>query len=392
MKTGKANYEKTQYKKKLHIKVKDKPVIARIVGPLGDNVEKGAWFKFHSAVFGYKNKDGKARPFESPLQKKDKGKTIVTPCAATERVNDLKAKLEQAKTEGNTALVNRLNALVGPNKAIYNVDNNNHMNVILLDGSIGELAIRYKHKLKLDEEIGKLRAKNIDPLSDDNGRFFIFSKVPNGRDTLFDVEPYYEEIDMPNVGKVKREVVHKITPEIEKRFDTEAWDLDKIYIKVTAEECAQIVNESNLLTGISPACDRIFDDKWAAERAAREAAKTTSSSTASNTTATNTAPSEPQQDEGDEYCQDEASNATQPAATTVTNTPNSAATSTTTTNTPNSAAATTTTTPAAATQPAAALPTGATTQPAAATQADDIAAMGDDEFFAQMGVNTSKTA
>lgn len=390
MKTGKANYEKTTFKKKNHFAVKDKPIIARIIGPLGDNVEKGVWSRFHSAVFGYKNKDGKARPFESPLQKKDKGKTIVTPCAATERVNDLKAKLEEAKKEGNTALAARLDKLIGPNKAVYNIDNNNHMNVILLDGSIGELKIRYKHKLKLDEEINKLRDKKIDPISDDDGRFFIFSKVPNGRDTLFDVEVYKEEIDVPNVGKVTRDVVHKITPEIEKRLDTEAWDLDAIYIKVTAEQCAQIVNESNLLTGISPAVDRIFDDKWAAERKAREAAKAGAS--AANTTASTGAAPSQQDDTPDEYCQDEETNstpATQAATPTATaalptgastpttaviNTPNSAATTTTTVNTPNSAAATTTTTPAAA------------------TQAQDIAELDDDAFFAQMGVNTSKTA
>lgn len=384
MKTGKANYDKTSYKKKLHFKVKDKPIIARIIGPLGANAEKGVWSKFHSAVFGYKTKEGKARPFESPLQKKDKGKTIVTPCAATERVNDLKAKLEQAKIEGNTALVARLNELVGPNKAVYNIDNNNHMNVILLDGSIGELAIRYKHKLKLDEEINKLRDKKIDPISDEDGRFFIFTKVPNGRDTLFDVELYKEEIDVPNVGKVTRDVVHKITPEIEKRLDTEAWDLDSIYVKVTAEECAQIVGESNLLTGVSPACNRIFDDKWAAERKAKEAARASTSSGSTNTTASTGTPPSQEDDSGDEYCQDEASNSTQPTAAAQPTAQTIA------TNTPNSAATPATTTPA--TQ--AALQTGSTTQTKAseATQADDIAAMGDDEFFAQMGVNTSKTA
>jgi hypothetical protein len=265
MKTGKPNYDGSQFKKKNHFKVKDVPVVARIIGPIPELSGDGVWNKYHAVVFGYKNSEGKHRVFESPLVTKDKGKTVVTPCAATARVNDFKAKLEQAIAENtNPKLVERLNVLVGQ-KGVYSIDKNFHMNVILLDGTIGELKIRSKHMASLKAEINKLRDDGIDPLSDDNGRFFEFSKSGYSRDTVFSVRVYKEKINATD----ERAVVHKMTPEIEARLDTEAFDLNNIQMKVTSEEVDQIVSESDVLTGKSLACNRIFDERWKAERQAK---------------------------------------------------------------------------------------------------------------------------
>ena len=259
-------------------KMENGDVVFRILpppqGPLRD---AGIWSKYCAVHFGFKNTEGKIRPFESPLVRKNK--VVEVPDAALDRLNDLKAKLEEARKSGNGPLMSKLNTLVGL-KGVYSVDNNHHMNVIGLDGKIGVLKLRYKAKLALDAEIKKLEAKGVSPISFDDGRFFVFSRSNMGTDTTFNVSVYKEQIDVPGVGKVERDVVHKLTPEILARLETDGVDLNNIAPKVTAEEVAQIVAESDLMTGKSPAIDRILDARWKKNRDAKAASAQTANTPA----------------------------------------------------------------------------------------------------------------
>lgn len=262
---------KTEYKKKNHYKLKDGDVVYRIVPPMTKFTDNSRdWIKYHSVHFGYKNTEGKLRIFESPLVKNSKTKMIEVPDAALERLNDLKAKLEQARAEGNGPLVAKLNTLVGF-KGVYNVDNNYHMNVIGLDGSIGELKIRHKAKLDLDREIKRLESEGFKPLSEEAGVFLVFHRDGTSKETNFKVSAYTVRVDLPGGGKANQEVTHSITPELWARLEEEAFDLNNLFNKPTAEEVAQIVSTSDLLSGKSPACDEIFDKRWKAQRAAKEA-------------------------------------------------------------------------------------------------------------------------
>lgn len=260
------------FKKKNHFDLSDGDVVAAILPqPKGKNAEyDGNWSKYHSVHFGYKNMEGKFRPFESPLVKNNKTKMVEVPDAALDRINDLKAKFEKAKVEKNEQLAAKLGSLVGM-KGIYNVDNNHHMNVVLLDGTIGELKLRYKAKLELDRELKKLRDEGVNPFSFEDGRLFRFSRSGTGSDTSFKVTVYTETLDLAGVGKVEKQVSHKVTSQTLARLETEGFDLDMLFQRPTAEEVAQIVNESELMTGKSPACNRFFDDRWKAEREARKA-------------------------------------------------------------------------------------------------------------------------
>lgn len=252
----------------------------------------GDWHKFHAAIFGYKNTEGKFRTFESPLVKKNK--VVEVPCAATDMITTLKAKLEEARATGNAAVQPKLNALVGL-KGVYNIDNNQHLNVVLLDGSIGELKLRYKAFLALKAEVDKLRAGSqdelgFDPLSFNNGRFFVMTRNSAGRDTVFNVSVYKEKVEVAGYGKLEKPLVHSITPELLARLEVEGFNLNEIYPKVTAEECAQIVAEADLMSGKSPAVNRIFDDRWNAKRNANKPAETTTAQVAPlPTPVTNTA-------------------------------------------------------------------------------------------------------
>lgn len=194
----------------------------------------------------------------------------------------MKAKLNKAKEEGNTALVAKLQALVGFG-GTYNIDNNVHMNVMLLDGSLGELKIRYKHFMALKSEIDKLRSQGVDPLSLTDGRFFVFHKDGKGNETNFKVDVYKEKVEAIVNGKTKmvdEDLVSCISQEVLSRVDSELHHLEDLFEQPTAAEVAEIVAESDLMTGKSPACDRIFDAKWKAKRESSKITPNTSTNIA----------------------------------------------------------------------------------------------------------------
>jgi hypothetical protein len=318
----------------------------------------GTWHRYVSTIFGFKNTEGKLRVFESPLVKNNKTKTVDSPCVATDFINNLKAKLEEARASGNAAVQSKLNKLVGL-QGVYNINNNQHMNVVLLDGQIGELQLRYKAFVALKAKIDKVREGSkdelgFDPLSFNNGRFFVMTRSNTGRDTTFDVQVYKEKIDVPGHGKVDKDLVHAITSELLARLETEGYNLNKIHSKITSEECAQIVGEVDLMSGKSPACDRIFDIRWKAEREAKKAQVQPEQQ-------------EEEQDNGENTSTDTAS----PTASSVT--------STTGPDTPNYAIAAPTGTPPVTAQ----LSTPAT---APSTTDDELS---DEEFFRIAGIKTS---
>ena len=285
------------FKKKNQYNQKDGDVVFRIFPPYKEILETypdlnlpavDAWSTYWSVHFGYKNSEGKFRPFESPLQVewKDKVKTVKVQDPALNRLEDLKAKWAKAIEDKNEPLAARYKGLVGM-MGVYNIDKNHHMNVIDLQGNIGTLRIRHKAKAHLEAEIKKLEAEGVDPLSLDNGRFFVFTRIGSGNETSFKVSVYTEKVDAivnGNTIKVDNPVVHKLTKEVLARLPKEGENLNLLFKTPTAEEVAQIVNEADIMTGKSPACDRIFDARWKAEREAKAAAAPTQTAPATQAT------------------------------------------------------------------------------------------------------------
>jgi hypothetical protein len=263
-----ATFGKRDYAKKNYFSQKDGNVIFRIIKPLEQYTkDTHGWAKFHAVIFGYKNSEGKLRPFQSAQVKRDG--VVLVECPAMKRIEELTAKLNKAKEEGNDDLVAKLSKIVGYG-GNYSVDKNFHMNVIDLQGNIGVLKLRSKAKQALEDELIRLeQEEGVNALSDENGRFFVFNRSGSGNTTSFKVSVYKEKIDVPNVGRVERDVIHKITPELRAKIDREAQDLNKIAAKLTVEEIARIVASADIATGKTPVCDELFDNRWKAEREAR---------------------------------------------------------------------------------------------------------------------------
>lgn len=258
VKLGKAKYGLTQKK---YFKLKDGESTFRILPPLGELADEGKWSMFYKIHYGYRNTKGKLRVFQSSLVVNRKNKMVEVPDAAVERIETLKAKLQEAKDKGNKAVVEKLGPLVSGQKPKYNVDSNHYLNVIDTQGNIGILKLRHRAKQALDEEIKSLREKGVDPLSVDNGRYFVFRRSGTGLETTFKVSIAQEQIEVPGIGKVNRDIVHVLNDELIGRLGDEAAELGKLYRALSAEDIKRIVDSSDLLTGNSPVIDELFDTK-----------------------------------------------------------------------------------------------------------------------------------
>lgn len=257
MKIGKAKFGITQKK---YFKLKDGESTFRILPPLGELADDGRWSMFYKVHYGYKNTKGKLRVFQSSLVKNRKSGMIEVPDAAVERIDSLKAKLAEAKAAGNKQVVEAIGKLVSGQKPQYNVDSNHYLNVVDAQGNIGVLKLRHRAKQALDEEIKALREKGVDPLSVDNGRYFVFRRSGSGLETTFAVRILKEKISIEGVGEVERDVVHKLNDELIGRLGEEAAELGKLYRALSSDDIARIVKTSDLATGQSPVIDELFDN------------------------------------------------------------------------------------------------------------------------------------
>lgn len=264
-KIGKAKYGSTQKK---FWKLKDGEQVYGILPPLGDLAADGRWSVYYKVHYGYTNSAGKSRPFQSCEVKSRKAPYMVeVPDAASERLTMLKGQLEKAKAAGDEKAKEALFKLVGGQKSRYNLDNNHYVNAIDLQGNIGILKLRHKAKLALDEEIKTLRKNDVDPLGLENRRFFVFTRSGKANETMFKVSVYKKKLNVAGVGDVEQEVVSNLTDDVLDRLASEAAQLNKIFKTPTAEQVAQIVKESNLITGVSPNIESIlgFNNSGTAE-------------------------------------------------------------------------------------------------------------------------------
>lgn len=248
-------------------KIKDGDNVFRILPPLGDLQEDGRWSVYHKVHYGYRNSKNEMRTFLSPELKNRKTKMIEVPDAALNRINQLKAALDEAKKAKDESKTAKLLELVGGTKSRYNLDNNHYLNVVDLQGNIGILKIRHKCKLALDATIKKLRDSGVEPLDPDSGRFFVFSRSGMGTETVYQVSVYKKTLQVAGVGEVQQDLVHTITEDIAKRCLIENKDgsftykeaarLDTLFRSLSSEEVERIVKEGE------KAVDEIFDSNTA---------------------------------------------------------------------------------------------------------------------------------
>jgi hypothetical protein len=88
-----------------------------------------------------------------------------------------------------------------------------------------------------------LRQEGVNALDAENGRYFVFQRTGDGRDTQYQVKVYKQKIEVPGLGMVDKDMPHSLTEDVIARLETESHKLDDLFRRPTAEQVARIVKE-----------------------------------------------------------------------------------------------------------------------------------------------------
>jgi hypothetical protein len=243
MEIGTANYSSGN-KTKIE-KIKDGDNIYRILPPLGSLAQKGLWNRYIAVEWGYKDLKGNNRPFQDVRKVNFKTKMVEVESAAHLVREHIAANFKQVLElyKSGKASQEQVNEAKKKQEQ-YNLDKKYYLNAINLKGEIVLLKIGYKAMEGLKSEISKLKAKGVDPLALNTGRFFNINRTGTGLGTIYQTTVATETIDVPGIGKVQKELEHVIDASIISRLANEATDLstlDKLYQVVSAEQVQKMV-------------------------------------------------------------------------------------------------------------------------------------------------------
>lgn len=231
----------------------------RILPPMGELAESGKWSVYHRVEFGHTGTDGRMKPFLSPRVVNYDGMVEVESQSHVRR-EQLKTKMEAAKASGDLATQEECNTLLRK----YNQDAKHYMNAVDLQGNVGLFKIGHRGYQALKAEIDRIRKTDgVEPVGIENGRFFVFSRSGKGRDTVYTVQEYKQKQEMigPNGDKIVADVTfnHSVDEKLLNKLETDAFELNKVYPTVTAEQEARIVNEG--ATAVDEILGRKTQDK-----------------------------------------------------------------------------------------------------------------------------------
>lgn len=231
----------------------------RILPPMGELAESGKWSVYHRVEFGHTGTDGRMKPFLSPRVVNYDGMVEVESQSHIRR-EQLKTKMEAAKASGDLATQEECNTLLRK----YNQDAKHYMNAVDLQGNVGLFKIGHRGYQALKAEIDRIRKTDgVEPVGIENGRFFVFSRSGKGRDTVYTVQEYKQKQEMigPNGDKIVADVTfnHSVDEKLLNKLETDAFELNKVYPTVTAEQEARIVSEG--ATAVDEILGRKTQDK-----------------------------------------------------------------------------------------------------------------------------------
>ena len=245
MEIGNANYEKNTGKRREFFKIKDGEQVYRVLPPLGSLAKSGKWSRYLRVEWGYADSNGKKKPFLDIRNVNRKTGMVEVESEAHIKREELKKQQLAAVAAFKAGKITK-DQLDQMNKIVMNfsLESKHYMNVIDRNGKIGILKVGHKLKLAMDAEIEKLRSRGVDPLSVENGRFFVINRSGYGMDTTFSLNILSEKITHAELGEVEKPIVHKLDQGIIDRLKSEAMDLsdlDKMYPTLTEDEVKKVV-------------------------------------------------------------------------------------------------------------------------------------------------------
>ena len=239
--------DKKQSAKKNYFSIKKGTQVFRILPPLGDLADKGIWNRYHAVHFGYRTLEGYMRPFSSPEVVNRKTRMVEVRDAAKDYIdnlltakNTLAEKLQASPDDA------RLKAQLEKTESLlmtFNLEKRYYVNAMDQNGNIGLLKLKTREKNALDAVREQIKQEeDLDPIGV-VGAFLTFTKHGDGRDSSVLVSANYISSKTDAGKSVKSLNSHDLASDTAtiSRLKDMAFDLDKIFVKPTAEEVAMMV-------------------------------------------------------------------------------------------------------------------------------------------------------
>ena len=254
--------------------IKDGDNLYRPLPPMGKLADAGVFSRYFRVVWGYRDSQGKLRPFISPRVQNFKTKMIDVDCAAFNRVETLKLELTESTKEAKALAaagtqipeelkkkLENLNESVG-RKGRFNIDSKHHLNVFSKEGKIGCLKLAGRGMTAMRALFKTLEGKDVDPSAVENGRFININRQGMGLDTVYTVSELKEQVQTEEYGLVEKALPHGLTDSIIGRLSAEAYELDEIYPTPTEAEVKLLIEtfeRSELEAGLL--VDKLFGSR-----------------------------------------------------------------------------------------------------------------------------------
>lgn len=239
--------DKKQSAKKNYFSIKKGTQVFRILPPLGDLADKGIWNRYYAVHFGYRTLEGYMRPFSSPEVVNRKTRMVEVRDAAKDYIDNLltakNTLVEKLEANPNDA---RIKAQLEKTEGLlstFNLEKRYYVNAMDQNGNIGLLKLKTREKNALDAVREQIKQEeDVDPIGV-VGAFLTFTKHGDGRDSSVLVSANYVSSKTDSGKVVKSLNSHDLASDkvTISRLKDSAFDLDKIFVRPTAEEVAMMV-------------------------------------------------------------------------------------------------------------------------------------------------------
>ncbi len=221
--------------------VKEGSNIFRPLPPFGELAGQGIWAVKTVTHWGYRSSDGRPKNFLCL------GKDCPE-CALRAKIQD---ELDGA-ADGSEII-----ELCEKFLFDHNLDIRHNLNVLSQDNKIGLLRLKTKMWQSFTVKRADLKKFGIHPAHAEKGVWLDFHKTGKGSTGLFQVSPVNEET-FENGSVVSKMKIQPLSPDIIKRMETEAFELNKLVRKLSAEEINLLVSSVTDLQYDPDVVDAVF--------------------------------------------------------------------------------------------------------------------------------------
>ena len=193
--------------------------IFRPLPPFGALAEKGVWAVKTVTHWGYRSSDGRPKNFQCV------GRDCPE-CALRTKVQDELETLKENSPEAE---------MLSKFLFDHNLDIRHNLNVLSQGNKIGLLRLKTKMWQSFGVERERLKKFGIHPASSEKGVWLNFNKTGKGSSGIFTVSSVNEE-SFENGSVVSKMKIQPLSPDVVKRMETEAFELDKLVRVLTKEE------------------------------------------------------------------------------------------------------------------------------------------------------------